>query len=319
MIKALPSDPVGPDTRPAIVVIAGPTAVGKTQHALALARRFDGELIGADSVQVYRGFDIGASKPTAAELDGVPHHLIDIREPAETLDAAGYAALADRAIADVAGRGKLPIVVGGTGLWLRALLRGLVAVPPVDAALRAQLEAEWDAAGSGAMHTRLQAVDPLSAERIHPHDKLRVVRALEVYAQTGQPLGAARQAHALGLPRYRGAVYVLDMPASEHRLRVEVRVRAMLEAGLVAETAALLATHGPDVRALGSVGYRQVVQHLREQLPLPETEAAIVRATLIYARRQRTWWGTDPSLHERITPDALHEPERLAALARALR
>jgi tRNA dimethylallyltransferase len=299
-----------------IVVIAGPTAVGKTAGAVALARRFDGELVGADSVQVYRGFDIGSSKPTAAELGGMAHHLIDVCDASELIDAARYAELADAAIRDVAARGKLPIVVGGTGLWLRALLRGLVALPQVDRALRARLEAEWDAAGSGAMHERLSRVDPLSAQRIHAHDKLRVVRALEVFEQTGRPLGEARREHALGKPRYHAHSFVLDLPSEQHKLRVAARVREMISRGLVEEVRALLARYGPrsHVRALGSVGYRQIVEHLADGVSLAETELKIVRATLIYARRQRTWWSTDPSMHQRILPDALFEVERLAQL-----
>lgn len=297
-----------------IVVIAGPTAVGKTAGAVALARRFDGELIGADSVQVYRGFDIGSSKPTAAELGGIAHHLIDVCDADELIDAAQYAQLADVAIRDVVARGKLPIVVGGTGLWLRALMRGLVALPQVDRALRARLEAEWDVAGSGAMHERLTSVDPLSAQRIHPNDKLRVVRALEVFEQTGLPLGEARREHALGKPRYRALSFVLDLPGEQHKLRVAARVRDMISGGLVEEVRALLARYGRQVRALGSVGYRQIVEHLEDGVALDEAELKIVRATLIYARRQRTWWSTDPSMHQRMLPDALFEAEHLAEM-----
>jgi tRNA dimethylallyltransferase len=303
----------------AILVVAGPTAAGKTRIALALARHFDGELVGADSVQVYRGFDIGSSKPTPAELAGVPHHMLDIREPEDVLDAAGYAALADQAIADIAARGKLPIVVGGTGLWLRALLRGLVPAPPVDRALRARLEAEWDAAGGGAMHERLQAVDPLSAAHIHPNDKLRVVRALEVHAQTGLPLGAARAEHALGKPRYRALTFVLDLALELHRAAVAQRTRSMLQLGFAAEVEGLIARHGLGVRPLGSVGYKQMVEHLQNGVPLPETELAIQRATLLYARRQRTWWGTDPSLDRRVPPTAFDAPETLAQIAAFIR
>jgi tRNA dimethylallyltransferase len=303
------------DNAARIVVIAGPTAVGKTAQAVALAERFDGELVGADSVQVYRGFDIGSSKPTAAELRGVPHHLIDICEPNELIDAAGYAQRADAAIASVTARGKLPIVVGGTGLWLRALLRGLVAVPQVDRELRARLEAEWDAVGGAAMHERLGGIDPLSAARIHQNDKLRVVRALEVFEQTGVPLGEARRAHALGRPRYRALSYVLDLPGELHKTRVRERVDAMIAAGFVEETRALLARYGSEVRALGAVGYRQMVEHLQDGVPLAETAERIVRATLIYARRQRTWWGTDPTMHKRIAPDALLEEPELSTLA----
>ena len=298
-----------------IVVIAGPTAVGKTAHAVALAQRFDAELIGADSVQVYKGFDIGSSKPTATELQGVRHHLIDICEPTELIDAAEYARRADAVIADIAARGKLPIVVGGTGLWLRALTRGLVALPQVDRPLRARLEAEWDAVGGAVMHERLARVDPLSATRIHPNDKLRVVRALEVFEQTGVPLGEARRDHALGLPRYHALSYVLDLPSEEHRARVVERVDAMLASGFVEEVRGLLARYGGRARAFGAVGYRQMVEHLETGVPLEATAQQIVRATLLYARRQRTWWSTDPSMHKRIRPSALLEEPELSTLA----
>jgi tRNA dimethylallyltransferase len=303
---------------PAILVVTGPTAVGKTQAALELGRQLDAELIGADSVQVYRGFDIGSGKPRADELGDIAHHLIDVRQPTQPLDAAEYAALADHAIADVHRRGKLPIVVGGTGLWLRALLRGLVSVPSVDPVLRARLEQEWDAAGAAAMHERLQRVDPISAEHIHANDKLRVVRALEVYEQTGQPLGAARQAHALGLPRYRALVYVLDLAPERHRQYVAARVRAMIEAGFAAEVSELLERYGSEVRALGSVGYKQMALHVTAGVGLTETEAAIVRATLIYARRQRTWWSTDPSVRRKLAPETLDEPSIRAEIAEFL-
>jgi tRNA dimethylallyltransferase len=303
-----------PTRQLSILVIAGPTAVGKTQIASELARRYDGELIGADSVQVYRGFDIGSSKPTPEERRCVMHHMIDIREPAESLDAASYAALADQAIADVHARGKLPIVVGGTGLWLRALLRGLVALPPVDSALRAQLEREWDAKGGAAMHVQLMAVDPISAGRIHPNDKLRVVRALEVHAQTGQPLGAARLEHALGSARYRDLTFVLDLAPVHHRERVAARTREMLGAGFAAEVAHLLEEHGRELRPLHSVGYKQMVEHHLASVPIDETERAIVRATLLYARRQRTWWKSDQSVRARLTPEAALSDEAKRAI-----
>jgi tRNA dimethylallyltransferase len=289
----------------ALVVVAGPTGVGKTQAAIELAHAFDAELVGADSVQVYRGFDIGASKPTPSELRGLPHHLIDIREPEDTLDASSYAALADQAIAEVHARGRLPIVVGGTGLWLRALLQGLVSTPKVDPALRMRLEAQWQADGPTAMHVRLTRVDPESARRIHPNDKLRVVRALEVYEQTGLPLGAARIAHALGEPRYRALTFVVDLPTAHHQERVRTRVRQMVEQGLVAEVESLLAKHGRNVRPMQAVGYKQMVEHVTQGVALDATQTAIVRATLIYARRQRTWWRSDRAVWARLTPEAL--------------
>jgi tRNA dimethylallyltransferase len=302
-----------------IAVVSGPTGVGKTQVAIALARQLNGELVGADSVQVYRGFDIGASKPTAAELDGVVHHLLDVRAPDEPIDAASYAALADAVIADVHARGHLPIVVGGTGLWLRALLRGLVSVPKVDAQLRAELEAEWDRAGALAMHARLAEVDPVSAQRIHVNDKLRVVRALEVYAQLGRPLGELRAEHALGAARYRDWTLIVDLPRPLHAERVRARTRSMLAQGLIDEVRSLVARYGSDVRALQSVGYRQALEHLQQGIPLEQTANDIDRATLLYARRQRTWWKQDASVRLRGTPaEALtdHVVHEIAAHAR---
>jgi tRNA dimethylallyltransferase len=282
-----------------ILVVVGPTGVGKTQVALELAERRNGELVGADSVQVYRGFDIGASKPTPEELRGVPHHLIDIREPEDTLDAASFAELADAAISDIARRGRLPIVVGGTGLWIRALLRGLVEAPKVDPALRARLEADWDREGAIAMHHRLTQIDPLSAQRVHLNDRLRVVRALEVHAQSGQALGQLRADHALGKPRYEDHTILLDLDPVHHAECIRARTRGMLERGLIAEVERIVQRHGANIRALQAVGYKQVLQHLQTPVSLPELEAQINRATLLYARRQRTWWKNDPGIKER--------------------
>jgi tRNA dimethylallyltransferase len=160
----------------------------------------------------------------------------------------------------------------------------------------------------------LAAVDPLSAARIHPNDKLRVVRALEVFEQTGQPLGAARSEHARGQSRYRDRSFVIDLEPSHHRERVHARSQAMLQAGFAAEVAGLLAKHGPEVRALQSVGYRQLLAHLQEGTPAAELERAIERATLLYARRQRTWWKSEPGIYARLTPQQLLEPEQLRAI-----
>lgn len=301
-----------------ILVLTGPTGVGKTQVALELALRLGGELVGADSVQIYRGFDIGSSKPTAAELGTLRHHLIDIAEPEDDFDAARYAACADQAIADASCRAALPIVVGGTGLWLRALLRGLVSVPPVDPALRAELEAQWERLGALAMHAQLARVDPISAATIHVNDRLRVVRALEVQRQTGQALGQLRSEHALGAPRYRALTLVLDLPQPIYAERVRARTQAMLARGFVDEVRALLAKHGRDVRALHSVGYAQMVEHIVTSTPLPETAELIRRATLVYARRQRTWWNSDPSVTARLMPEAALAAESMRAIERHL-
>jgi tRNA dimethylallyltransferase len=273
-----------------IVAIGGVTAAGKTGAAIALARRLGGELVGADSVQVYRGFDIGSAKPTAAELGEVRHHLLDVLDPEEEIDAARYARMADAAIADIAARGRVPIVVGGTGLWMRALLRGLVELPEVDPAVRARIEAEADAVGAPASHERLRGVDPAAAARIHPNDRLRIVRALEVFAQTGRPLGELQAEHARGAPRYDAWLVALDRPRADLHDAIRARVRAMLAAGLIEEVRGLVARWGPEVRPLESVGYREAKAHLSEGVPLEETERRIYKATRIYARRQRTWF-----------------------------
>jgi tRNA dimethylallyltransferase len=301
---------------PRVLVLAGPTASGKTATGLALARRFGGELIGADSVQVYRGFDIGSAKPTAAELDGVPHHLIDIVDPDEAIDARRYADTADEAIAAVAARGRVPIVVGGTGLWLRALLRGLLAVPEVDPALRARLEAEADRDGAPALHARLATVDPRAAAAIHENDRLRVVRALEVFEQTGQPLGELRHAHALGAPRYDALFAVLD-PGPPLTSLIEDRLDAMLAAGWREETRALHARY-PTARALGSVGYRQLVLETETGAPPETTRQAIRKATRIYARRQRTWFKGEPGVTIRTRAEDLLLPSGLDTVERFL-
>lgn len=294
--------------RPPIVALVGPTAVGKTDEAVRLCEALGGEIVGADSVQVYRGLDVGSAKPTPEVLRGVPHHLIDVVEPDEAIDAARYAALADAAITDVARRGAVPVVCGGTGLWLRALLRGLVALPPVDGVLRAQLEAEWDSHGAPTMHSRLARIDPESAGTIHPNDKLRVVRALEVHAQTGEALGALRRRHALGAPRYKALVMYLDLPREVWRARVHERTRGMLQRGWIAEVLGLAARYQEPPRALGAVGYRQVLAHVRGELAREDLADAIDVATHGYGKRQRTWFKGDSTVtHHLVSGHALEE------------
>ena len=279
-----------------LLVIAGPTATGKTDAAVELARRLDGELIGADSVQVYRGFDIGSAKPSAEELQGVPHHLIDIVDPDQEIDAAIYAARADTAIADVQSRGRLPIVVGGTGLWIRALLRGLVDLPPLNPEVRARIESEVAAQGAPALHAKLSKVDPMTAEAVHPNDALRIVRALEVYEQTGVPLGKLRAEHALGAPRYKATIIALDMERDAHSALIEQRAARMIEAGWIEEVRGLLDRWGDSVRPFGSVGYREMLAHVRDGIPLDQTLRAIRKSTRVYARRQRTWFRGEPGI-----------------------
>jgi tRNA dimethylallyltransferase len=195
--------------------------------------------------------------------------------------------------------------VGGTGLWTRALLRGLVELPAPDPAIRSALEAEADTRGAPALHARLAAIDPKAAAAIHPNDRLRIVRALEVHQQTGTPIGELRAEHALGAPRYEAFVIFLDRPREELYARIRARTDAMLARGLVEETRALLARWGPGVRAMGAVGYHEVRQHLEGTIAEADLPRAITKATQIYTRRQRTWWGKDEVGHRGAPDDAL--------------
>ncbi len=303
---------------PEVLVLAGATATGKTDIAIDIASEVGGEIVGADSVQVYRGLDIGSGKPTRAELRGVRHHMIDIVDPDEPIDAVRYAELADRAIADVAARGRLPIVVGGTGLWLRALLRGLVDVPKVDPDVRARLEREAERDGVATLHARLCAVDPRGASAIHPHDRVRIVRALEVYEQTGEPLGELRARHALGAPRYGGMALVLDRPIDALESRIESRVRRMIDAGWATEVRSLVSRWGSEIRGLHAVGYEEMLGHVTGGPPMDETERRIIKATRAYARRQRNWFRAEPGLEPRVAPDALLAAGELRDRIRAL-
>ncbi len=272
-----------------LLVVCGETASGKTALALALARALEGEIVGADSVQVYRGFDVGSGKPTAEELAGVPHHLLSVADPAEEFHAGRFVALADAAIAEVRARGRLPIVCGGTYLWIKALVEGLVEAPPASPTLRAELHAELADQGAAHLHARLRAVDPASAERLHPNDTVRVVRALEVHALTGTPLSTLHAAHGFRTRRVQARLLRVERPRAELEQRIAARVEGMLARGLVDEVRALVAAGHGDCKAMRAVGYAETKAHLDGALPLAELAPAIVRSTCVFARRQRTW------------------------------
>jgi tRNA dimethylallyltransferase len=271
-----------------LLVIAGPTASGKTALAIALARRLGGEIVNADSQQVYRGLDVGTAKPTAAERAAAPHHLLDVVEPGEGMDAARFVALADAAIAGIAARGRLPIVAGGTGLYLRALLHGVVAAPGRDPALRARLEEEAARVGRPALHARLAALDPAAAARIRPNDLVRVVRALEIAAGGRRP-SELHAGHAFQEDRYAATLLALDPPRAELHPRIDARVREMFASGLLDEARALVARTAGALPPKLPIGYAEAAAVLRGELPVEEAVRRVQVAHRRYARRQVIW------------------------------
>lgn len=276
---------------PVLVVVLGPTAVGKSRVAVDLALRFGGEVIGGDSIQVYRGFDIGTDKPSAAERRGVPHHLIDTVDPSVQFTAAEFVREALAAARGIAARGRLPIVAGGTGLYLKALLDGLFPGPGRDEAVRAALEAEAEAKGLAALHARLRRIDPEYAAKVRDRDRIRVVRALEVYETTGRPISAHFRDTASPVAGRRVVRLGLRLDRADLVRRIEARVDRMFARGLVDEVRGLLArgvpAGAPPFRALG---YRHVVRHLEGALSLEEAAALTKTDTRQYAKRQMTWF-----------------------------
>lgn len=269
--------------------LAGPTAVGKSELALVLAQRLNGELISADSMQVYRGMDIGTAKPGAVERARVPHHLLDVAEPDQPFDAAQFVTLACTAVADIRSRGRLPILCGGTGLYFKAYLEGLGQAPARDPALRAQLEATPLAQ----LLDELERTDPATFERIDRQNPRRVFRAIEVIRLTGKPFSQQRSTWSpapAAASSPHNAFGLARLPADLQR-RIEARVDAMFRAGLVAETAALLQRGLANNRiALQALGYRQVEEHLRGLRSLEETIQLVKIRTRQFAKKQMTWF-----------------------------
>jgi len=279
-----------------IVVLSGPTASGKSALALALAREFPLEIVNADSLQVYRRFDIGTAKPTLAERSGIPHHLIDVADPDEPYDAGRYVRDAERAIGEIRARGKVPMLVGGTGMYIRALLRGLDPLPP-DPHVREGLSRRWDAEGGAALHAELARIDPATSAKVHPSDRLRVLRALEIAAVTGIPPSRARASWASAGAR-RGSLFLALWPDRETLYgNISARTEEMFRRGLVEEVRGLLAG-GVDrsLKPMMALGYRHAAAHLLDGVPLSETIEAVKRDTRRYAKRQVTWLSSEPDL-----------------------
>ena len=281
--------------KPPVVLLAGPTGVGKTACALALAPLLSAEVVNADSMQVYRRMDIGTAKPTPKERALVPHHVLDVADPDEHFDAARYAALAREAVSGIHRRGRLPLVVGGTGLYMKALTRGLCRSPAIPPEIRRRLREEAEAFGLPALFEELRRADPETAARLHPNDRQRILRALEVFRASGTPLSALQAAHRFAESPYHVVKAALDRPREELHARIEARVAAMLEAGFREEVAGLIeAGYTCRLRPMQSLGYKEMCAHLAGALSRDEAARLIVRETRRYARRQLTWFRGDP-------------------------
>ena len=282
----------------AVVAVVGPTAAGKSDLAVALAQRLGGEVVNADSMQIYRGMDIGTAKLSLAERRGVPHHLLDMLDVTEAVSVAQFQAWARAAIADCQARARLPVLVGGSALYVRAVLDRFE-FPGTDPALRATLEAELADAGAAALHERLSRLDPPAAATILPGNGRRIVRALEVIALTGRPYSASLPQHmyALGKPGRPPVQLGVDVPREVLNARIEDRVRAMWAAGLVAEVRRLDAAGLRRGRtASRALGYAQVLRHLAGECSSEEAREDTVRATRRFARRQDAWFRRDPRI-----------------------
>ncbi|MEA4947125.1 MAG: tRNA (adenosine(37)-N6)-dimethylallyltransferase MiaA [Oscillospiraceae bacterium] len=283
---------------PKIIVVTGPTATGKTALGVALAKEYNGEVVSADSMQLYRGMDIGTAKVTPEETRGVPHHMIDVADPGESWSAARYVAAAAAACDDILARGRVPVVVGGTGLYIDSLVSGRDFAENQDGALRARLTALYDTRGDEAMLETLRTFDPERAAKLAPGDRRRIVRAVEVYTLTGVTITAHDEATRRLPPRYDAATIALDFQVrADLYARIDRRVDAMAAAGLFDEVRGLLdAGLAPDSTAFQAIGYKEAAAAIRGELTEAEAVAQIKRESRRYAKRQLTWLRRDPAV-----------------------
>ncbi len=290
-----------------LLCLLGPTAVGKTEIAIQLAQHFDAEIVSVDSRQIYRQMDIGTAKPTPEERQTAPHHLIDCVDVSQPFTVADYQSLADAAIADIQSRGKQVLLVGGAGLYFRAIVDGLFEGPGADPSLRERLETEAAQRGVNTLHERLRTCDPISAERIHPNNVVRVIRALEVYELTGTPMSEHQQQWQQGEQRYPFTAFCLTMSRALLYSRIERRVDVMLANGLIAEVESLLAAgYARDSAALRSFGYRELIDYLDGKCTYLEAVEQLKQNTRRFAKRQLTWFRKDTRIEwvdRNSTPD----------------
>lgn len=286
------------DSLPKIIVVCGPTGVGKTTFAIRLARRFAAEIVGADSMQIYRYMDIGTAKPTDREKDAVAHHMVDIIDPDAPFDAAAYRRMASAIIQRLTAQGVVPFVVGGTGLYIRALVFGLFTNRPLVPGIRQKLQRLMAQEGAAAMHDRLAARDARAAAKIHPNDSYRILRALEVIEGTGRPISALHREHGFRRKRYQVLSIGLTLPRQALYQRIDQRVDAMIANGLLEEVRGLLARgYEPRLKSLQSLGYRHMADFLQGRLAWDDAVRTLKRDHRRYAKRQLTWFRADAGVN----------------------
>lgn len=282
-------------SRPKVLALCGATASGKSALAMALAQELNGEIVSMDSMQLYRRMDIGTAKPTPEERVQVPHHMLDILEPTETYAVADYALEAEKVIRQILSRGKMPMLVGGTGLYLKALMHGMeLGGAGSDEALRRELNRQaLEPGGKERLHQRLKQADPQTAARLHPNDIRRVIRAIEVYELTGSPLSLQNQARGDG--PFEVLPLAIDMPRERLYRRLEVRVQGMMKDGLLAEVQALLESGvTAQCQSMQGIGYKELIPVVLEKAPLEDAVWEIILHTRHYAKRQNTWLRAEP-------------------------
>jgi tRNA dimethylallyltransferase len=280
-----------------IVVLAGPTGSGKSSLSVQLAHQFGAEIVNADSMQVYREMDVGTAKPSFEARQDIPHHLFDVVNPDEAFNAALYRCLAVPVIEDILARGRVCFLVGGTGLYIKTLLGGLLTCPPADRQIREDLQRQCDEFGSEALHRRLAQLDPETAEKIHPRDKVRITRSLEIIQITGGPFSLLAREHGFKNKTFRAFKICLQIEREALYHRINERSLSMVENGLIKETQGLIEEgYSPELKSMKSLGYRHAVRHLQGLLDLDPMIEELQRDTRRYAKRQLTWFRADPEM-----------------------
>ncbi len=302
---------VNDSSLPKIIIICGPTGVGKTGFAIRLAQRFGGQIVGADSMQIYRRMDIGTAKPTAEEKARVCHHMVDIVDPDEPFDAAAYGLRAGEVIQGLIAGDVIPFVVGGTGLYIKALVYGLFQGRAVDQEARHRLKAQLAREGPAGLHDRLTRLDPQAAGRIHPNDAYRILRALEVIESTGRSISEHHGTHGFAQARYQALTIGLTLPREQLYARIDQRVEAMLSAGLLEEVRGLLAIGFEEgLKSMQSLGYRHMVDFIRGRLAWEEALRTLKRDHRRYAKRQITWFNAVAGIRW-LAPDQIADAAAL--------